>query len=86
MYAAASHALAVASGLATLEAVAWAFLWIALGAWLTTGVGVPDVQARDPEHRRPGVVAWVGRDHRGKPDRQQVNDVGVSELPPDVTW
>jgi tellurite resistance protein TehA-like permease len=40
MYAAASHALAVVSGLAALEAVAWAFLWIAQGAWLTTGVGI----------------------------------------------
>jgi hypothetical protein len=40
MYAAASHALAVVLALPALETVAWAFLWIALGAWLTTGVGV----------------------------------------------
>lgn len=40
MYAAASHALAVVLGRPTLDAVAWAFLWIALAAWLTTGAGV----------------------------------------------
>jgi hypothetical protein len=39
MYSVASHALAAALGLAALEAVAWAFLGIALAAWLTTSLG-----------------------------------------------
>ena len=34
------HALAVVLALPALETVAWVFLWIALGALLTTGVGV----------------------------------------------
>ena len=38
MYSVASHALAAALGLAALEAVAWAFLGIALAAWLTTSL------------------------------------------------
>jgi tellurite resistance protein TehA-like permease len=55
MYAAASHALAVVLGLAALEAVAWVFLWIALGAWLTTGVGVAAswLTGRGDAGRRP---------------------------------
>jgi tellurite resistance protein TehA-like permease len=51
MYAAASHTLAAVLGLAALEVVAWVFLWIALGAWLTTGVGM--------------AASWLaGRSHR----------------------
>jgi tellurite resistance protein TehA-like permease len=40
MYAVASHALVTALGLATLEAVAQVFLWIALAAWLATSLGI----------------------------------------------
>ena len=40
MYAVASHALAAAFGLAALEALARVFVWIAVAAWLTTGLSV----------------------------------------------